>query len=157
MRSEKDNIPEFNQYMKPEKMSSIIYPDIESLIKKIDGCKNNSENSLITKIGKHISCGNSLSTVWSFYHIENKHTHGKDCMKRSGSSLREHARNLIDFEENYTVSKIRTEITSRCKSLLCLCKKKSPKSSLKVKNIGKLEIIVAIHVNIEVQHIVYVI
>ena len=35
--SEKDNILEFNQYMK----SYIIYRDIESLIKKIDECANN--------------------------------------------------------------------------------------------------------------------
>ena len=122
MRSEKDKVTEFNQYMKPEKMPSIIYPDIESLIKKIDWCENNPEHSLITKIGKHISCGHSLSTVWSFYHIGNNHNHGKDCIM-SGSSLREHTKNLIDFENNYTASKIRTEITSRCKSMLYLWKK----------------------------------
>ena len=32
---------EFNQYMKSDKMPDIIYPDIESLIRKIDGCANN--------------------------------------------------------------------------------------------------------------------
>ena len=32
MPSEKDNILEFNQYMKSRKMSYIIYPDMESLI-----------------------------------------------------------------------------------------------------------------------------
>ena len=32
MPSEKDNILEFNQYMKSDKMSNIIYADIESLI-----------------------------------------------------------------------------------------------------------------------------
>ena len=34
--SENDNILEFNQYMKSDKMPYIIYSDIESLIKKID-------------------------------------------------------------------------------------------------------------------------
>ena len=34
MSSEKDNILEFNQYMKSDKMSYIIYADTESLIKK---------------------------------------------------------------------------------------------------------------------------
>ena len=38
MSSEKDNILEFNQYMKPDKMPYIIYADIESLIRKIDRC-----------------------------------------------------------------------------------------------------------------------
>ena len=36
MPSEKDNILEFNQYMKSDKMPYIIYVLIESLIKKID-------------------------------------------------------------------------------------------------------------------------
>ena len=49
--SEKDNILEFIQYIKSDKMPYIIYADIESLIKKIDGCASNSENSLTTKIG----------------------------------------------------------------------------------------------------------
>ena len=37
MPSEKDNILEFNQCMKSDKMPYNIYADIESLIKKIDG------------------------------------------------------------------------------------------------------------------------
>ena len=43
MPSEKDKILEFNQHIKSDKMSCIIYADIESLIKKIDGCANNPE------------------------------------------------------------------------------------------------------------------
>ena len=27
-----------------------------------------------TKIGEHIPCGYSMSTIWAFDHIENKHT-----------------------------------------------------------------------------------
>ena len=73
MPSEKDNIVEFNQYMKSDKMPYIIYADIESLIKKIDGCENNPENSSTAKIGEHISCGYSMSTIWTFDNIENKH------------------------------------------------------------------------------------
>ena len=41
MPSEKNNILEFKQHMKLDKMPYIIYPDIESLIIKIDGCANN--------------------------------------------------------------------------------------------------------------------
>ena len=36
MPAEKDYVLEFNQYMKSDKTSCIIYADIESLIKKID-------------------------------------------------------------------------------------------------------------------------
>ena len=57
MPSEKDNILEFNQYMKSEKMLYIIYADIESLIKKIGGCPNNPKNSSTSKIGENILCG----------------------------------------------------------------------------------------------------
>ena len=74
MPSEKDNILQFNQYMKSDKMPYIIYADIESLIRKINGCANNPENSSTTKIGEHIPCGYSMSTIWAFDHIENKYT-----------------------------------------------------------------------------------
>ena len=41
-----------------------------------------------------------MSTIWSFDNIEKKHTLycGEDCMKKCCTSLREHARNVIDFE-----------------------------------------------------------
>ena len=74
MSSEKNKILKFKQCMKSEKMSYIIYADLECLIEKIDGCKNNPEYSSTTKIGKHIHCGYSLSTIWGFYHIKNKHS-----------------------------------------------------------------------------------
>ena len=42
--------------MKSDKVLHIIYANIESLIKKIDGCANNLENFSGTKIGEHIPC-----------------------------------------------------------------------------------------------------
>ena len=54
MSSEKDSILEFNQYMKSDKMSYIIYADIESLIEKIDEYANNPENSSTAEICEHI-------------------------------------------------------------------------------------------------------
>ena len=38
-------------------MGYIIYADITSLIKKIDGCANNPEKSSTTKLDEHIPCG----------------------------------------------------------------------------------------------------
>ena len=77
--SEKHNILEFYQYMRSDKTPPIIYAD-----KKIDGCANNPEISSTTKIGEHIPCGYSMSTIWTFDCIENKHTlyRGKDCAKK---------------------------------------------------------------------------
>ena len=42
-----------------------------------------------------------MSTIWAFDHIENKHTlhRRKDCMKKFCESLREHLKNVIDFEK----------------------------------------------------------
>ena len=45
MPSEKDNILEFNQYMKSDKMPYIIYADVGLLIKKIDVFAINPETS----------------------------------------------------------------------------------------------------------------
>ena len=80
---EKNNILQFNWYIKSDKLPYITYADMEPLIKIIDGCANNLENSLTTKIGELISCRYSMSPIWAFHHIENKHTSysGKDCMK----------------------------------------------------------------------------
>ena len=97
MPSEKDNILEFNQYMKSDKMLYIIYADIKSLIKKIDVCSNNLETSSTTKIAEHIACGYSMSTILAFNNMENKHAlyRGEDCMKRFCESLREHAKKMV--------------------------------------------------------------
>ena len=103
MQSEKNEILELNQYMKSDKMPNIIYAEIGSLIKKIDGCINNPENSSTTKIEGHIPCRYSISTIWAFDHIENKHNlhPGKKRLYENVLSIfkRKHAKNLIDFEK----------------------------------------------------------
>ena len=45
---------EFNQHQKPDKAPYINYADLERVMKKIDGCKNNPENSSTTKVGEHM-------------------------------------------------------------------------------------------------------
>ena len=69
-------------------------------MEKIDGCKNNPENSSTTKVGEHISSGFSMSTTSSFKSIESKHDvyRGKDCMKNFCESLREHAMKITNFK-----------------------------------------------------------
>ena len=120
--SEKDTILEFNQYVKSDKMSYIIYADIESLIKKINACPSNPENSSTLKIGEHIRYGYSMSAIFAFHNTRNKHTLylREDCMKKFGISFRELTNNIIDFEKkiNVTVDKKR-----RYKSMLYLWKK----------------------------------
>ena len=94
IQSWKGNISEFSQYIKSDKISYIIYADIESLIKKVDGCLKNLEDFSTAKIGEHIPCGYSMSTFWGFDHKEKKHTlyRAKDCVKKFCESLREHTK-----------------------------------------------------------------
>ena len=66
-------ILEFNQYQKCDKAPFVIYVDLECLVEKIDGCKNNPENSSKTKVSKHIPSGFSMSTISSFKNIKNKY------------------------------------------------------------------------------------
>ena len=65
MPSEGTKVLEFNQYQKSDKAPIIIYADLACIIKKIDGCKNNPENSSTTKVSKHIPSGVSMSTISS--------------------------------------------------------------------------------------------
>ena len=126
MSSEKDKILEFNQYVKSDKMPHIIYADIESLIRKTDGCENNLGNSSTTKIDEHISCRYSMSKIWAFDHVENKHTlkFGKDYMKKVLRIFKRTRENYNWFwkEKNVTDNKRRTKITSRCKNMSNLWK-----------------------------------
>ena len=54
MLSKDTEILAFNQYQKFDKAPFIIYADLESITDKIDGCKNNPENSSRTKISDNI-------------------------------------------------------------------------------------------------------
>ena len=54
MPSNDTKILEFNQYQKFDKAPFIIYTDLQCIIEKVDGCKNDSENSSTTKVSKYI-------------------------------------------------------------------------------------------------------
>ena len=69
----KTKVSELNQYLKSNKVPPIIYGDLRSLIKEVNGCKNNPKNSSTTKIVTHIPCRYSVSVIWAFDGIENKH------------------------------------------------------------------------------------
>ena len=67
--SSKDTkILKFNQYQKSDKAPFIIYGDLECLIEKIDGCKNNPESSSTTKVGLSYSI-----RFFNVYNIIQKH------------------------------------------------------------------------------------
>ena len=116
MPSEKDNILEFNQYMKSDKMPYIIYADIKSLItyKQID--VQIIQKTIRKTLGEHIPCGYAMWTIFAFDQIEKKYTlHcGKDYMKTFCEFLRKHAQKYNWFwkEKKISLNKRRTKITS---------------------------------------------
>ena len=71
------------------------------MIEKIDGCKNNPENSSTSKVSEHIPLGFSMSTISSFRSIENYHDmyRGKDCIKKFWEFLREQVMKIINFKK----------------------------------------------------------
>ena len=101
MPSEYNKILAFNQYQKSDKALLINSADLECLIEKIHGCKNNPKNSSATKVSQHIALGFSISTKSSFKSRENKHDvyRGKDCMKKFCKSLRKHEMEIINFRK----------------------------------------------------------
>ena len=101
MSFEDTKILGFNQYRKSDKAAFIIYAEIESLIGKINGCKNNPEKSSMAKVSEHIPSGFSMTTISSFKNVEHKHDvyKGKDCMKKFCKSLREYAIKIINFKK----------------------------------------------------------
>ena len=82
-------------------MPFIIYEDLECIIEKIDGCKNNPENSSTKKVSEHIPLGFSMFKISTFRRIENKHDayKGKDCMKIFWEFLRELSMKIIYFKK----------------------------------------------------------
>ena len=147
MPSEKDNILEFNENMKSDKMSYIIYAEIESLIKKIDVCTNNPKN-LSTK--KQVSI---------FFVDIQFSQFGYFC-----NSLREHAANILNFEKKKMLLLTKEVLTLHQDAKYCyICGKEFSKKFAKDKNYRKVNCQLPLRdnchlqVNTEVQHIVYVI
>ena len=62
-----------------------------------------------------------MSTIWEFHHVENKHHvfHRKICMKKFCESLREHVKNLIDFETKKMLPLIKKKLKSHQNAMEC--------------------------------------
>ena len=62
-----------------------------------------------------------MSTIWAFDYIENKHTlyRGKDSVKKFCEYLREHAKNIIDFEKKKMLPLTKEELNSHQDAKVC--------------------------------------
>ena len=65
--SEDTKILEFNQYKKSDKEQFIIYAYLECITEKIDGCKNNPENSSTTKVSDIL---HQVFQYLQYFHLE---------------------------------------------------------------------------------------
>ena len=62
-----------------------------------------------------------MSTIWAFDNIENKYNlySGEDCMKKIYAALREHARDVINFEKKKMLQLTKkAKCTPRCNRML---------------------------------------
>ena len=92
-------------------------------------------------LDEHIPFGYSMSTIWVFHHIENKHTlyRGKDSMKKFSTFLRGHAKNIIDFEKKKMLSLTKEELESHQDAKVCyICRKRILKKLSKIINYRKV-------------------
>ena len=62
-----------------------------------------------------------MSAIWVFDHIENKHSlyRRKDYMKKFCESLREHAKNIIDFEKKKMLPLTKEELKPQQHAKVC--------------------------------------
>ena len=97
------------------------------MTEKIDGCKNNPENSSTKTVSKYIPSIFSMSTISPFKSKENKHDvcRGKDCMKKFCEFLREYAMKIINFKKKKMklLTKEQQESYENAK-ICCICKEK---------------------------------
>ena len=116
MLSKETKILEFDEFL------FVIYADIECLIEKIDGFKNNADITFPIKVGEHTPSRFSMPTISWFESKENKHDvyRGKNCMKKFCESLRENAMEIIDLKKKRNWSYLQTNSRNHMKSKILL-------------------------------------
>ena len=82
-----------------------------------------------------------MSKFWAFNNIENKQNlyHGEDCMNKFCESLREHAKNIIDFEIKKMLLLTKENLKSHQDVNVCyICGKRILQKLAKNKNYRKV-------------------
>ena len=83
------------------RMPIVVYADFEYLLVKIDSCQKNSNMSYTEKKDKHIPCGYSITTCYSYDKSLNKtkYYRGLDCVEKFSQDLKKILNNPMYFEE----------------------------------------------------------
>ena len=84
MPSEENMLLKFIQYQNLVRHQLYFLYILNLWLKKTVVSKNNTEKLSTTKLAEHVWCGYSISTIWVFNGIEDKHAEcrGEDCMKK---------------------------------------------------------------------------
>ena len=151
MPEEHNKVLKYNKGEKSMKVSFIIYADLECFLEKMNTFHNNLEKSSTTKINKHTPSVYSFFTHCSFDRTKNNldYYRGKNCIKNFCLDLREHATKIINYEKKM-IPLTKKEEKKYNKQEVCLYVKKDLVLTITIKNIIRLEIIIAILENIEV-------
>ena len=105
----------------------IVYADLECILKKIQYCQNNPENSYTEKKAKHKPSGYAWCSICSFDDTKNKHYfyRGKDCIEKFCKDLKELGTEMINFKKKEMIPLTNKEIKSYEKQKVCyICEKK---------------------------------
>ena len=101
MPNNNNKILKYNQGEKSMKFPSILYANLECLLKKMHSCQNNPENFYTEKKTMHTPSGCSMFTICSFDSTKNKLDcyRSKDCMERFCKVLKKHASEIINYQK----------------------------------------------------------
>ena len=126
MPDEDNKISKYTSGEKSLKVSFVFYADLECLLKKINTCQNNPENSYTEKKATHRPSGYSLVTCCSFDKSlnEQKHYRAKDCMKIFCKDLKDRAMRIINYEKKEMIPLTDEEKEAHENQKIChICKK----------------------------------
>ena len=117
----KGNVLKYISAEKSIMTTFVIYADLESILEKIGGCKNNLEKSSTIKVNKHIASVYSLFSRCLFDKTKNKldYYRGKNCMKNFSLDLREHAEKIINYEQVKIIAPTKKERKAHRDQKLC--------------------------------------
>ena len=126
MPKEENKTLKYNLGEKCMKVPFTIFGDLESLLEKMNPFHNNPEKLSATKINKHTPSGYSMFKHCSFDETKNTFDYyrGKNCMRNFGLDLREHAKEIINYEKKEMIPLTKKEQKMHNKDKVCyICKK----------------------------------
>ena len=121
----------------------VVYADFECLLSKMNSCENCPDKSYTEKKRKHIPCGYSITTCYSYNQTLNKSAYyrGPDCVENVSQELKKILSDNMYFEEKPMLPLTDNEKTLYINEKSCyICEKEffTDKKSIDYKNYCKV-------------------